>query len=67
MKDGSMEITLMSAASITGMSPTFLAIEVIQKRLKARTRNRHWRQWMISFENLMKWRDDARERGLNVD
>ena len=66
MKDTPMEITLMSAASITGMSPTFLAIEVIQKRLKARTRNRHWMKWMISFDSLAQWRDEARERGLDV-
>lgn len=60
------EITLLSAAEVAGVSPKLLMIEVIQKRLKARTRKRHWMRWLISFRNLTKWRDEMKAKGWDL-
>ena len=62
----SQEITLMSAAELVEVSPTVLMIEVIQKRLKARTRKRHWMRWLISFKELKRWRDEVQSKWVRV-
>ena len=65
--DPDMEITLLSAASIAGVPPKHLMIDVVLKKINARTRNRHWTRWMISFRNLMRWRDEMKAKGMKFD